>query len=658
MKRTPTVVDTSASPHAQMHSVPIDAVQLADGYWSERLQQTCDVTARRLWELLADADAGHVLENFRIAAGLKDGDYQGTNWQDEWLYKWIEAAACLYRTTGDAWFDARMDEAIELIAQAQEDDGYIATQITAPKKPRFQDPREHEIYNMGHLMSAAAMHFRMTGKDRLLGIAVRVADFLCRVVGATVEPCFAHNPSALMGFVELYRVTGEWKYVECAKLIVDKRGYKPKPGSLWDRQEGICGTDQIQDRVPLRQAQEVVGHNVFFTYLFTGATDVYLETGDDTLRDALLRMWRDLMNRKVNINGGVSPMGHGLTIHNDPAVEAVGAAYFLPNASSYNETCGQIGQFMWAYRMLCAEAEAPYADVMELEIYNGITSGLGLDGRSWWYRNPLRRYDATHSPAGHNDMIEREEPGLRRICCPSNLVRTLAEFQSYLYAASGRTLWIHHYAGSTLACDVDGVGRVALEQKTAYPWGGSVAITIKEAPGAAFEIKLRIPGWADGAAVTVNREATDAPVEPGSYTALNRAWAAGDTIELSLPMHVRFLQGHPKIEQTRNQVAILRGPILYCLESVDLPDGADLHNVHVPSDAAFEPVPAPDMPFGITALEGGALYRHEAPWGDALYRPLGSCPLEPMRVRLIPYFAWANRGAAAMSVWLPVVLRA
>jgi len=565
------------------------------------------VTARKLWDLLDDPDAGHVLDNFRIAAGLQEGEHQGTNWQDEWLYKWLEGASCLYRITGDAWLKGRMDEAIELIGSAQEDDGYVSTQITAPGKPRFQDPREHEIYNMGHLLTAGVTHRRMVGSDALIEIAIRVADF-------------------------------------------------PKPGSMWDRREGICGTDQIQDRVQLRESSEVVGHNVFFTYLYTGAADVYLETGDETLREALEGLWDDLMTRKISVNGGVSPMGTGLSIRRDPVVEAVGRAYFIPCADAYNETCGQIGHFMWNYRMLCHGGEARYADAMELGIYNGITSDIGLDGESWWYRNKLRRHKEEHVEDGHNDLAHREPPGRTRICCPSNLLRTMAEIQSYLYSTSDSALWVHHYSGSTVACELNGEA-IEIEQVTDYPWDGKVTITIGNAPGGAAAIALRIPGWAEGAAIGVNGEGWDGEREPGTYARIERVWNAGDTIELELPMPPRLLQGHPRVEQTRNQVAIARGPVLYCLESLDLPDGVALDNVHIPSDIALSPTRATDLPFDLVALEGQALYRREVSWDGQLYRKLTPVSLEPIPIRLIPYFAWANRGASAMSVWLPVVLR-
>ena len=649
------VVDTSASPSARLHAISLDAVRWTTGHWAERYRQHCEVTLRKLWELANDRDAGHVLENFRIAAGLAEGEHQGTNWQDEWLYKWLEAAACTYRVTRDEWIAERMDEAIELIAGAQEADGYVSTQITVPGKQRFTEIREHEVYNMGHLLTAGVVHHRMTGKDALLQVAIRAADFLCATLGVTVSPSFAHNPSAVMGLVELYRETCEAKYLDCARLIVDRRGAEPKPGWLFQSGPGIGGTDVLQDRVPLREAREVVGHNVFFTYLFAGATDVFLETGDQTLLEPLHRMWDDL-TRKMSVNGGVSPMGHGLSLHNDPVVEAVGPAYYVPNASSYNETCGQIGNMLWNYRLLCADGNAAYADTMELEIYNGIISGMGLDGESWWYRNPLRRYDAIHTASGHNDLPERVQPGRTQICCPSNLVRTVAQWQSYVYGTDGDDLWIHHYGANELSVELAGE-QLVLEQETDYPWDGNVRISIMQAPARVMSINLRIPGWAESATISINGTRTEAPTQPGTYATISRMWSAGTVIEVDISMPPRLVQAHPKAEQLRNQVAVFRGPILYCIESLDLPEGRDLNNVYLPSDIALSSSPADDLPFGIQTLTGQGLYRPETEWGDGLYRPLRSVPLEPIDLRMIPYFAWANRGAAAMTVWLPLHLR-
>jgi len=651
----PYILDLRHSPQAKLQSVTLDEVRLTEGFWAERLRQTADVTLPELWRLLADPKAGHVLENMRIAAGLADGSFVGVNWQDEWLYKWIEAAACVYRLTGDRAIDQRMGEGIELIRRAQQPDGYISTQITVPKKPRFQRAQDHEVYNMGHLLTAAVVHHRMTGKDSLLGIARRTGDFLCNTLGVSVEPYLAHNPSAVMGLVELYRETGEKKYLDCAKLIVDRRGSKPKRAPFL-LEGDINGTDLIQDRTPLRKSTEVVGHNVFFTYLFAGAGDVYLETGDQSLQTALRRLWDDLTEKKMCLNGGVSPMGVGSS-HGYPVHEAVGPPYFLPSATCYNETCGQIGNLMWNYRMLCADENAAYADVIEQEIYNGILPGIGLDGKSWFYRNVLRRYEKQYKPEGSTDMAQRSQPSHAQICCPSNMVRMLAEWPSYLYSVGDETVWIHQYAGSELTHQFAGGQTLAVRQETQYPWEGHIHIAIDKAPSGPVVLKLRIPGWCAATVVKLNGQPVRGDARPASYFALRRTWKPGDTVDLELDMPVRLVEAHPKAEQLRNQVAVMRGPVLYCLESPDLPEGLDLNGVYLPSDIELTARAGEGMPFGVRVLEGQGLYRNPSDWTGQLYRPLGNTFMKLLPIRLIPYFAWANRGLSTMSVWLPVVWR-
>jgi len=622
------------------------------GFWAERYDQCRKVTLRKLWELAADPDAGHVLDNMRIAGGLAEGEFAGTDWQDAWLYKWIESAAAFNAVERDTWIEQRMDEAIALIAAAQENDGYVATQNTARGRPRFQDPRHHEVYSMGHLLTAACVHHRATGKDSLLKVAIRCGDFLCKTLGVSVAPCYAHNPSAVMGLVELYRETGEKKYLDCAGMIVDRRGEAPKRGGLFYKGPGIAGSDLIQDRTPLRRSKEVVGHNVFFTYLFAGAADIYLENGDSTLWAPLNRLWEDLTERKMCINGGVSPMGHGLSLGKDPVCESVGPAYYLPCADCYNETCGQIGNLMWNYRMLCADPDAKYADLMELELYNGFLAGIGLDGESWFYRNSLRFHsDSAHLAGGHNFLAHRVLPGRKRICCPTNLLRTFAELQAYLYSIDDKGIWIHHYAGNAF----DGPG-VKLTQKTDYPWDGKIVITLDEVKSSEpVAIRMRIPAWASGATATINGAAAANKPEAGRYLWTEREWKAGDVIELNLPMPVRLMQAHPKAEQLRNQVAVMRGPMLYCVELRDLSEDIDLDNVYIPEEMQLGPQAADDLPFGIVVLKGKALYRAEAPWDTDLYRKVTRLPMKPLPIRMIPYFAWANRGPTAMSAWLPVV---
>jgi len=654
------VVDHSHSPYAQLRPLPLEAVEWTTGFWADRYRQLCEVTLDESWKLLADPAKGHVLDNFRLAAQPGSGNYVGTAWQDEWLYKWIEAAACVWRLKRDDTLARRMDEAIALIAAAQQPDGYLSTMPMASQKPRLQRAQDHELYNMGHLITAAVMHHRMTGQDRLLAVARRAGDFLCANVGVTVEPSMAHNPSAIMGLVELYRSTGDRKYLACAQLIVDQRGAKPRRQSLWAMLPDIQGTDFIQDRVPVRSSQAVVGHNVFFTYLYTGAGDLCAERSDPELSAALDRLWADLVNRKMFIHGGVSARPVTLS-NNAPAVEAAGGPYELPNSTCYNETCGQIGMFMWSYRMLVNRPASMFADVMEREMYNGFLPCIGLDGRSWFYRAVLRRYDENYQAAkSGTDMAQRGAPGHAQICCPSNLLRTMAQLAAYFYSRDDAGLWVHHYGGSKVTCQLDG-GTLALEQITDYPWSGEVKLVVHQAPAKPAAVRLRVPDWAGRATVSINgKRVADPPADQG-YLLLNRTWRGDDEVVLSLPCEAQLMAADPRVEETRNQVAVMRGPVLYCVESPDLPPGVRVPDVHLASDVTFKPVTGlagTTLPLGakIVTLQGEGLRRSESAW-TGLYRPLGQEETASFDLRLIPYFAWANRGPSAMSVWMPVVLK-
>ncbi len=652
------LIDHSRSPHAALRPLPFAAVRWTNGFWAERHRQLVEVTLDESWRLLADPAVGHVLDNFRAAARPGEGKFVGVAWQDEWLYKWLEAAACAWSTTRSPALDRRMDEAISLIAAAQEPDGYLSTNITAKKATRFTRPQDHELYNMGHLLTAAVVHHRLTGKDNLLRVATRSADFACAIIGPKVKPFFAHNPSIVMGLVEFYRLTGQAKYLDCAQLIVDRRGTEPRKQQLWAMQPDIHGTDFIQDRVPVRDSKEIVGHNVFFTYLYTGVGDLLAERGDDRLAGALGRLWTDLTQRRMFIHGGVSAIPVGIS-NNAPVVEGAGAPYQLPNGSCYNETCGQIGVFMWGYRMLTHQPEARIADVMEREMYNGFLPGIGLEGRSWFYRAILRRYDEKYQSAGWTDMTLRSAPAHNQICCPSNLLRTLAGLSAYFYSQDADGIWVHQYGGSEVTCRLAGGEPLRFEQITDYPWSGEVRLIVREAPPRPVTFRLRVPEWAGGAKVSVNGVAASLPNPERGYVAIARQWKPGDTLTLSFPLEARLVTADPRVEETRNQVAVMRGPVLYCVESPDLPAGVDLPSIHVPSDARFEPrtglsgVEAP-LARSTVVLRGPGLQRPD-PREGALYRTASSAPFQPIELQYVPYYAWANRGQSAMSVWLPVV---
>jgi DUF1680 family protein len=332
----------------------------------------------------------------------------------------------------------------------------------------------------------------------------------------------------------------------------------------------------------------------------------------------------------------------------------VGDDYELPNSTAYNETCAQIGNFMWNWRMLSINAEARHSDMMEHSLYNSIISGVGLEGKSWFYTNVLRWYGAEHKLLSQ-DAYQRFQPGRVHVCCPSNLVRTMASLHGYMYSVSVDGLWVHMYGANRFKGKLLNNSPIEWIQETNYPWDESIKLIVKEAPQDPFAIHLRIPAWADQASLTLNESAVSVKPVPGTYVVLKRHWVEGDVIELILPMRVRLLEGHPRVESTRNHLAVMRGPLLYCLESADLPKGLSVAEIHIPRDIRLNIRHDQDLLNGVTLLEGEAYARRLGDWSGPLYREVQREPSEKVQIRLIPYFAWCNRGISEMTVWLPSV---
>jgi uncharacterized protein len=639
---------TEKRPYKRLQSIDGEGVHWTEGFWEERFALCCETVIPHMRQALEHPENAAAFVNFYIAAGLKDGVRQGVDWGDGDCYKWMEAASQVCAATGDKELDRQLDELIEVIGRAQEADGYICTQTQLTEKKRWTNKRYHELYNFGHLLTAACVHRAKTGKESFLGVARKAADHLYLVFQPRPDELahFGWNPSNIMGLVDLYRATGEEKYLELAGIFVDMRGSKE-----WKRDDPQPDPgDQNQDRMPLRQEDKAVGHAVTATYLYCGATDVYAETGDEGLRDALERIWEDATYRKMYITGGVCPHHNGLSVRNDPVHEAFAGEYQLPNATAYNETCANIGHAMWSWRMLGVTGDSRYADVMEQVVYNSGLSGMSVDGKAFCYTNPLRWHGAEQELLS-NDTASRWFVH-KCYCCPPQVARTVARMHEWAYGLSEEGVWVHLYGGNRLEAEVVG-GRLVLNQETRYPWEGRIVFTVEAAPEAEFSLFLRIPEWAGRAEIRVNGECFDGEVKPGTYVELKGGWAAGDEVEVELDMPVRLMAAHPRVEEARNQVAVARGPIVYCLESADLPAEVEIEEVHIPRNVELEAKYEADLLGGVTVLEGEA-QRIKAPeWQGRLYQTIGEEAVRRLPVRLIPYFAWNNRGAVEMTVWLP-----
>ena len=631
------------SPHAAMTGPALGQSRWTGGFWADRFELCHRTILPSMRRALEDPSNKARLAYFRIAAGLEEGAHEGTNWSDGDCYKWLEAMAHVYGATRDAELDLQMDEAIGWIAAAQEPDGYLNTQITLdPAKQRWQNVHDHELYNVGHCFTAAAVHCEATGKRTLLEVAVKLADYLCGVFLPTPRALanFGFNPSQIVGLVDLYRVTGDRRCLELAGVFVTNRGSAPDPG---------VNGDQNQDRVPLREETAAVGHAVTATYLWAGAADVYAETGEAALREALQRIWADVVSNKLYLTGAVGAHHFSASIRRDPVHEAFGLPHELPNATAYTETCANIGQGMWAWRMAALTGDARYGDVLEQVIYNSGLSAMSADGTRFCYTNPLRWHGAEHRRLSH-DTPERWFTH-SCYCCPPQVARTIARLHRWAYGLADDAVWVHLYGGSRLQTEVAG-GALVLTQETDYPWDGTVVIRLEEAPAEPFTLHLRVPGWAQGAKL----EVAGAPVAaaPGTYVPVRRHWQAGDRVTLTLPLHAELVIANPRLEQDRNQAAVVRGPVVYCLEAVDLSDGAPLDEIHLPRD--FAPVAhyEPDLLGGVAVLEGTAIRAKARPWQHELYRRGEAADRVPVPIRMIPYFAWHNRGNHAMAVWLPL----
>ena len=648
------LTNTSASKYSKLRSVDMGNVQWTTGFWAERFQVCKDSMIPNIWRVYNDANISHAFKNFEIAAGLDTGSHKGPSFHDGDYYKMLEAVASVYAITKDRKLDSMMDKAIEVIGKAQREDGYIYTKSTIDQKnsgvkKQFDSRLSFEAYNIGHLMTTACVHYRATGKTNLLNIAKKAADFLYRFYD-TASAETARNaicPSHYMGLIELYRTTGDKKYETLTKKLIDVRGV-------------AAGTDDNSDRFPFREMQEVQGHAVRANYLFAGAADLLAESGDQSLLKTLDRMWDDVINHKMYITGGCGSLYDGVsndgTSYNPNDVEklhqAYGRKYQLPNLTAHNETCANIGNVLWNWRMLQFSSDAKYADIVELALYNSVLSGISLDGTKFLYTNPLAVSDEL--PYKQRWSKDRVPYISLSNCCPPNVIRTIAEVSDYVYSVSDEGLWLNLYGGNTLTTHLNDGNIVKLTEETNYPWEGDITLRFDEAPKNEFSIFLRIPGWCHNAKILLNGKPLSIKIESGKYAAVKRKWNKGDRLQLVLEMPIAMIEANPLVEETKNQVAVKRGPVVYCLESTDLNKNNSVFGLGISSNAKFKPTRTKIGNSNVIGLETTAKKIGDNNWSDQLYKEVSKQPASTVNIKLIPYYTWGNRGHAEMSVWLPV----
>ena len=613
--------------------VPFTAVHVNDSFWQDRLETNRKVTIPYAFEKCEETGR---IRNFEVAGGLKEGTFEGKYpFNDSDVYKIMEGAAYSLHVKKDPELEKYLDGLIAKVAAAQEEDGYLYTARTInPEPPVIWVEKErwsnlylgHELYNMGHFYEAAAAHYMATGKRTMLDLAVKNADLILSVFGPDKKRRVPGHQVIEIGLAKLYRVTGKKEYLDLAKFFLDERG------RAHDR--NLFG-EYSQDHKPVVEQEEAVGHAVRAAYMYAGMADIAALTGDESYIAAADRIWENVVYKKLYLTGGIGATNAG---------EAFGKGYDLPNATAYAETCAAIANVFWNHRMFLLHGDAKYLDVLERVVYNGLISGVSFKGDRFFYPNPL----------ASNGEHERK-PWFGCACCPSNIARFMPSFPGYIYAVKDSTLYVNLFVQGHAEVALT-TNSVKIEQTTAYPFDGAVKIVLNPEKEGVFTLNIRIPGWTRNQPVPgdlyryetqktgkvtlkINGDRQPMNVAKG-FAFISRDWKKGDTIELNLPMPLRRVVAHEKVEADRGRVAFEKGPIVYCAEDFD--NGGQLDNLMIPADIKF------------SELKKMKIEQHEVP---ALIAEVDSKHQgKKKHIVLIPYYAWAHRGKNKMAVWLPTFL--
>lgn len=630
--------DTQRS-RAAHASVGVGQVQLRSGHLADRMATNRRVSVPTQYDQLVATGA---IGNFDVVS-TGEGEHRGLVFGDSDVYKWMEAASWSLATSSDEELAGLLDALIGSIAAAQQDDGYINTFYQAHKPDeRFTNMKDdHELYCAGHLIQAGIAHYRCTGKRELLNVAVRFADLICDSFGAgKIEKVDGHAQIE-MALIELSRETGDEKYLDTARYFLDTHGFGT-----------IGGGAYYQDSTPMREQREMVGHAVRAVYLNAGGTDLVHEQVDADMRRAQFAMLADMLYRKSYVTGGIGSRHEG---------EAFGLDFELPNNRAYAESCAGIGAVMWLWRLLLLEAkdDSLLADAIERIIYNAVLPGVSLGGDEYFYHNPLRDEDGSI----------RRQPWYTCACCPPNIARFLAQLPGYFVSVTSTRqgesdarrdiVWMHQFADADMQIPLLGGGEVQASMTTRYPWDGEIDIEITGLQQAeAFTLQVRVPDWAFDATATLNGESLPAAEStPGQYLTISRHWQVGDVVKLSIPMPVRRIVSHPRVANNVGRVALMRGPLVYCIEETDNELG-DVRDVVLNDDVQVTSAMRPELLGEVVTLSSYALLESPPPaWNRALYRNLDvsagdSAGQSEVLIHAIPYMVWANRGAGPMNVWL------
>jgi uncharacterized protein len=627
------VENLTRSPHAKLKNIPVRAVTIHEGFWYKRREININKSIPSMHDLL---ESNGRMENFRRLIGKSTAAQSGPVYSDSDIYKWTEAVGFTLQSGPYPELRASANKFIDDVVAAQLPNGYLNTYYVGDKASQIMLPATqttgHELYNMGHYLQGAIAYYRGTGDPKMLEAGMKfVNDFLLPNYGpAPLKPIVSGHPEIEMGLIELYRMTGDKRQLDLAGYILrgDTRIELPAHRTIYM----FSGT-------PFTERTKLEGHAVRAMYACCGATDYYMETGDETYLKTLNTLWNDLTASKMYITGGVGARQAG---------EAFGDTYELPNALAYGESCAAIGNMMWNWRMLAVTGDAKFTDVIERALYNGINSGMSLDGTLYCYRNPLA-FDPATGDTIRNTWYDTT-------CCPPNLERTFASLPGYFYSTSADGIYVHLYDNSDLDWKLENGTGLKISQKTNYPWDGGVSLTVTPAQTSDFTIYLRIPGWSESAQVMVNGKSVSG-AKGGEYLAVKRSWAAGDTIQVKFEMTPQVLEANPHVVEDEGRVALQRGPLVYCLEQLDQPNGTTIEDVsvnigHKASDG-FKSEFKPDLLGGVMVLQHEGELIQYPDSRNSLYtqyqqdRPKN----KPVELTFIPYYAWANRDKSPMQVW-------
>lgn len=637
-----------------IQAVPFTQVKLSDNFWLPRIKTNHTVTIPASFERCENT--GRV-KNFEMAAAKSGKFCTVYPFDDTDIYKTIEGASFSLSLYPDKKLELYIDTLIMKVQAAQEPDGYLYTARTInPEEPhhwsgkeRWEKERElsHELYNSGHLYEAAAAHYQATGKRNLLNIALRNADLVCATFGHDKKHVAPGHQVVEMGLVKLYRITGKKEYLETARYFIEERGhyngYDAKSKDPW--KNGAYW----QDHTPVVDQREAVGHAVRAAYLYAAMADIAALTDDKGFLNAIDSIWNNVVTKKIYVHGGIGAIGDG---------ERFGENYELPNATAYNETCAAIANVYWNHRMFLLHGESKYIDILEKSLYNGLISGVGMDGKSFFYTNAME----IRSSHQYQHMEAARSGWFTCSCCPTNITRLIPSVPGYIYAQKGNDVYVNLFISGTSLLTVNNK-QVQIEQKNNYPWDGKLAFHITPKATQAFNLLVRIPGWTQGQAmpsnlytfenasagkvtITVNDKPENYMVVNG-YAVLNRKWKKGDVVEVNLPMDVQRITASKKVEDDLGKVAIQRGPLIYCAEWPD--NNGKVSNIILPKGISLTPEYKADLLNGVTVLKGETTALKIDSQNNAV-------STVKQNFVAIPYYAWAHRGKGEMTVWFPATI--